>query len=63
MSEQKKVSAIIISDFHDAGTGQRFAAGALETIEEGAFANYLAAGLVRKATAEEGKAARNGAAA
>lgn len=55
MSE-KKVSAFIIKDFRDAGTEEVFHAGSVASIDEGAFANYQVAGLVRKPTAEDKKA-------
>jgi hypothetical protein len=45
--------AFIVTGFRDAGTEQEFAAGAIEQIEDGAFENYKAAGLVRAPTAEE----------
>ena len=47
MSDQPaRRRARIVSDFTDAGTGERFTAGAERMIEGGAFANYEAAGLV-----------------
>lgn len=45
MPETKK--AFIIRDFNDAGTGASFNAGEVRDIEQGAFDNYRAAGLVR----------------
>ena len=60
MSDEKKVSAFIINDFRDAGTEEEFTAGATAPISEGAFKNYEAAGLVRKATAEDKKAGETG---
>ncbi|WP_257554143.1 hypothetical protein [Sphingobium sp. CFD-2] len=56
MSDPKKVSAFIIKGFRDAGTEETFAAGTVASINEGSFANYEAAGLVRKPTAEDKKA-------
>jgi len=53
----KKKPAFIIRNFNDAGTGQNFAAGAIEQIDEGHFRNYAAAGLVRTPTAEDRTAA------
>ncbi|PTQ12958.1 hypothetical protein CLG96_02105 [Sphingomonas oleivorans] len=58
MTDQKKVSAFIIRDFGDAGTGEKFKAEAVAPISEGAFTNYQAAGLARKPTADEAKAAK-----
>lgn len=52
----KTQKAFVISSFADAGTGERFEAGATPNIEAGAFANYKAAGLVRKARSNDGKA-------
>jgi len=49
----KKVSAFVVRDFNDAGTSERFTAGSIAEISEGAFGNYSAAGLVRAPTAEE----------
>lgn len=57
MTEQKKKAAFIIRNFRDSGTEQRFTAGAVEQIDEGAFRNYEVAGLVRAPTAEETRAA------
>ena len=48
--------AFVISSFTDAGTGERFEAGATATIEARIFANYKAAGLVRKGRAARGRA-------
>jgi hypothetical protein len=59
----KTKKAFIIREFGDAGTEQRFApstAGKPETmpdIEEGAFANYEHAGLLRNPTDEDVKGA------
>ena len=58
MTEQKKKPAFIIKDFRDAGTEQRFTAGSTEQIEEGAFRNYEAAGLVRAPTKDENAASK-----
>ncbi|WP_416463963.1 hypothetical protein [Sphingomonas sp. VDB2] len=55
MTDAKKKDAFIIRDFKDSGTETSFAGGSVVAIEEGAFANYEAAGLVRKATAEDRK--------
>lgn len=52
----KKVDAFIISNFKDAGTSERFTAGKTAQIEEGAFANYARAGLVRTPTTDDRKA-------
>jgi hypothetical protein len=47
MSDQpKRRKALIVADFTDAGTGERFTAGAEPMLDAGAFANYEAAGLV-----------------
>ncbi len=43
----KTRDAQIVKSFKDAGTGARFEKGKKVAIEEGAFANYAAAGLVR----------------
>lgn len=56
MSEQAKVKAHVIRDFKDEGTGESFKADSTPTFEAGAFANYEAAGLVRKPGAEDAKA-------
>jgi hypothetical protein len=56
MSDPKKVSAFIIKNFNDKGTGQAFEANKIEPINEGSFLNYKAAGLVRTPTAEDKKA-------
>jgi transcription antitermination factor NusG len=56
MSDQKKISAFVISDFGDSGTEEKFKAGDIVSIAEGSFANYEAAGLVRKPTADDKKA-------
>jgi hypothetical protein len=53
----KKKDAYINRDFSDAGTESNFTGGTIVPIEEGAFANYAAAGLVREPTAEDLKAA------
>lgn len=42
-----KKDAFIIRDFNDAGTLESFTGGKIVSIEEGAFLNYKAAGLVR----------------
>ncbi len=55
-SSAKTQKAFVISNFSDAGTGERFEAGATPSIEAGVFANYKAAGLVRKARANDGRA-------
>lgn len=52
---EKKVKAFIIRDFHDDGTKERFTANETPEISAGAFKNYEAAGLVRKATADDAK--------
>ncbi|WP_347271800.1 hypothetical protein [Rhizorhabdus histidinilytica] len=52
MAEKKK-DAFIIRSFNDAGTNQAFEAGTIESIEEGSFLNYRAAGLVREPTAAD----------
>ena len=51
-----KKNAFIVRDFKDAGTEQTFTAGTMVPIEEGAFANYKAAGLVREPDAAAQKA-------
>ncbi|WP_394658571.1 hypothetical protein [uncultured Novosphingobium sp.] len=58
MSDEKTIKAVALKDFNDAGTEQRFAKGDTPTLPEGVFANYEAAGLVRKATAEDARAAK-----
>lgn len=57
MSDPKKVSAFIIKNFNDKGTGQAFDANTVVPINEGSFLNYKAAGLVRAPTAEDKKVA------
>lgn len=44
--------AVAVRDFHDAGTGQRFSAGTEYPFEDGAYRNYLAAGLIREPEAK-----------
>jgi hypothetical protein len=59
----KTKKAFVNRDFNDAGTSRQFTAstpGKPETfadIEEGAFLNYAAAGLVREPTADDKKTA------
>lgn len=56
----KKVKAFVIRKFKDAGTPVRsFAANEIVEIDEGDFANYEEAQLVRKATADDTKAAKD----
>jgi hypothetical protein len=61
MAEKTK-KAFVNKDFNDAGTNRQFTASVagkpdtLPEIEEGAFLNYLAAGLVREPTADDKKA-------
>ncbi len=55
MSDTKKKDAFIIRNFRDAGTERAFTSGAIELIDEGSFANYKAAGLVREPTADDRK--------
>jgi len=50
-----KKDAFIIRDFNDAGTEENFEGGKIRSIEEGAFLNYKAAGLVREPTDEDRK--------
>ena len=52
MSDTKTKRAKIVRDFTDAGTETQFTAGATVEMTEGAFANYLAAGLVEVAADE-----------
>lgn len=60
--DTKTKKAFITRDFNDAGTETSFTASTagkpdtMPDIEEGAFANYAAAGLVRVPTVEEAKA-------
>lgn len=54
----KTTRAHVLSDFTDAGTGERFTAGKSVDIETGSFGNYEAAGLVRavgEKPADDGK--------
>jgi hypothetical protein len=51
----KTKSAVIVKDFRDAGTEERFTKGATVKLSEGAFHNYQTAGLVRAPTAEDAK--------
>lgn len=46
MTESPKKRALIVRNFKDEGTGQRFEKDATPLIDAGAFANYEAAGLV-----------------
>lgn len=57
MTKKATKPAFIISSFKDSGTGQNFTKDDVVPIELGSFANYAAADLVRKPTAEELKAA------
>lgn len=43
---EKTVSATVKSDFNDAGTERKFAAGETHNLTAGEFENYRAAGLV-----------------
>lgn len=45
----KTVSALVLSAFEDASTGDRFSAGDTVPLERGVFDNFEAAGLVREA--------------
>lgn len=56
-TNDKKVKAFVIRDFRDDGTTQRFTAGTILDISEGAFVNYKAGGLVRTPTADDTRAA------
>ncbi len=58
----KTKPAFVIKSFRDAGTEERHTKGSIVPIEEGAFANYVAAGLVRVPTAEDQQASRSSAA-
>ena len=55
MSDKTKTKAFIITSFRDAGTEEEFESGSTPLIEDGAFLNYKAAGLVRAATEEDAK--------
>jgi hypothetical protein len=64
MSETTKKKATALRDFSDAGTEQLFAKDQELMLDEGTFANYEAAGLIRAgapdakpADASKGKAA------
>lgn len=59
----KTKPAFVIKSFRDAGTEERHTKGTIVPIEEGAFGNYVIAGLVRVPTAEDQQAARTTAAA
>ncbi len=53
MTEKTTKQAIVLRDFNDAGTEQRFTKSDTPVpIEEGAFDNYKAAGLVEAAPDE-----------
>lgn len=54
----KKVDAYIVKNFRDAGIEENFTGGSVRPMSEGAFINYEAAGLVRKPTADDAKAAK-----
>lgn len=58
----KTKPAFIIKNFRDAGSEERHTKGSIVPIEEGAFGNYVAAGLVREPTAEDQQASRSTAA-
>lgn len=47
MPDKKK--ALVLRNFNDAGTGDRFTKGDTPLIDAGAFANYVAAGLIEPA--------------
>lgn len=53
-----KVDAFIIRSFKDDGTKERFEKDAVVPISIGAFGNYAACDLARRATADEIAAAR-----
>jgi hypothetical protein len=54
-TDPKTKRAFVIRDFTDAGTETRHVAGSTPLIEDGAFGNYEAAGLVRVPTAADVK--------
>jgi hypothetical protein len=54
----KKIEGFAPTKFSDAGTGEHFAAGKIHSFDEGQFLNYENAGLVRKPTTEDRKAAQ-----
>jgi hypothetical protein len=49
----KTVPVLVLSDFEDATWADRYAKGETYAVEEGRVANFEAAGLVRKLTADE----------
>lgn len=51
MTDTPRKRAQVLRPFNDIGTGERFAAGASITLDDGRFANYAAAGLVAAAPA------------
>lgn len=57
MSATPKIKAEVLRNFKDAGAEKHFAKGAKPSLDAGVFANYLAAGLVKKSGAELEKAA------
>lgn len=57
-SAPAEATAFVLRAFNDAGTGESFAARAVVTLAVGRFENFRVAGLVRKATAAEIRAAR-----
>ncbi len=51
---EKTVRATVKSDFNDAGTARKFAAGETHDLTAGEFENYRAAGLVELVGGETG---------
>lgn len=50
------IKGIVVRDFRDSGTKQRFEAGAEHDFTPGEHANYLAAGLIRRPEAKSAPA-------
>lgn len=49
MTDSPKKRALVVRDFDDEGTGERFTKNSTPLINAGAFANYEAAGLITAA--------------
>ncbi|MCW2395889.1 MULTISPECIES: hypothetical protein [unclassified Sphingobium] len=58
MATNKTRPAFIARSFTDNGTMRTYAAGTIHEIDEGAFANYEHAGLIRYPTAEDKRTAK-----
>lgn len=52
----KTIKAVVLKPFRDAGSEKTYAKADTPTLKEGEFRNYMAAGLVRSAGAEDARA-------